>query len=960
MSKKKRSLLSIDPVYSLTPSRHYDGSAGEYKNVGHKKEMEIKNATVSLGFSLDSRRGDMAIISKDLTGVNNGGEFTVWVRDGKLIVDFQGATASKYLVVPDLILETHTNYHLAVSFGRDGLQVFLDGQIAAAAPDITEGLEANKNPLVIGGSRNWASAKTDDAHSLFKGEISNVMLFDKQLDTDDVLTLAQDYDPNLGQMAAMHADMSDLAPILQQLHGASDELLDILTDYGATHHGHFMRPLNMMTFKRGDDAISGTDADDGVNGGMGDDNIKALDGDDVVQGGYGNDKLDGGKGNDIIDGGHGEDKMIGGRGNDLLISRADGREPYVTYDPNRDEGDPDGDLTNGKLYPKQPLPADDVLIGGKGADIFYFQTLINAKERFIKKHTRDDGTINWHGVAGENDDIHDHWVDELGNDVVMDFSKAEGDRILIEGHTTQIAEVTYGDANKDGVVDHSIISLYSDQGNGGGAHNDDLLGTVTVYGDLVMESDIEQTAAPAYGIVYSIDDLDEAITPADMGTDSGRIKAPKGNLPKSKSMDLPSDKALAFAVPGTYDFDADDQDYMAFDAGRNTNLKAVTIAFSFVADSIGDMQGLFTKDAMDFGKGGHTAMYINELGDLKVRLQDDQTSYHFDIDFAIEAGKSYDVALNFGPKGAELYMNGVRVAYDKSLNVDWTQNDEVFVVGASGWANTSGEVDNLRDFFTGSISDVVVFDKQMTSKQAFGDIATPESVAFGKRAEAYKFSQDKDGTLQVKGGGNAVAVDPDTDFMIFKNITVRPMDVFFGGRGADTIHGSHSSDIIEGRNGNDKLIGYGNDDLLRGGQGDDELHGGKGADILFGDAGTDKLFGGDQNDFLYGGDDTDYLYGDAGNDTFYGGLGDDFIWGETWNDAGKAGKDKAVFDGNFADYTFSTSTWFSSSRGKDVTQLIVTDHASGGLDGFYEGVDKLVDIDFLVFSDQTVAFADLI
>ena len=45
--------------------------------------------------------------------------------------------------------------------------------------------------------------------------------------------------------------------------------------------------------------------------------------------------------------------------------------------------------------PDQPIEADDVLIGGAGADTFYFRTLINAKRDIILKHVNDDGTIEW-------------------------------------------------------------------------------------------------------------------------------------------------------------------------------------------------------------------------------------------------------------------------------------------------------------------------------------------------------------------------------------------------------------------------------------------------------------------------------------------------------------------------------------------------------------------------------------
>ena len=48
-------------------------------------------------------------------------------------------------------------------------------------------------------------------------------------------------------------------------------------------------------------------------------------------------------------------------------------------------------------------------------DTFRFVALINAKEYIMLKHVNEDGTIEWgmSGVAGENDNLQDHWGEGL-------------------------------------------------------------------------------------------------------------------------------------------------------------------------------------------------------------------------------------------------------------------------------------------------------------------------------------------------------------------------------------------------------------------------------------------------------------------------------------------------------------------------------------------------------------------
>ncbi len=950
----------LTPVFAVSGEHHIDGSDGSYMEAGHHDSLSLVSGTISLKFSLDKLFGKMALVSKDLDG-NGEGQFTVWAENGQLIVTMEdGSGGREWLRVPDLILDDGQDYALSVSFGEDGLMIWLDGQLVAAEPEFKVGLAANDASLVIGGTRHWRDAD-QDADGEMEGTVSDVMIFDEQLSSADVIKVTSVVAPDLGMTAHHAAQMAELAPTFQQLHDASDTFKDILAEYGVNEHGHLMTPLDVMKVGNGRENTFGSRGENaGLNGGKGDDYLNGRGGEDILQGGYGNDTLVGGNGNDILDGGHGEDTLRGGEGNDLLISRADAREPDVYYDADRDEGDPYNELTNGKLYPDQPIPADDVLEGGAGADIFYFQTLINAKDYIIEKHTREDGTINWHGVAGENDNIHDHWVDAIGNDVVLDYSRAEGDRIVIEGHTTQISSITYGDADGDGVMDHSIISLYSDQGSGGGAHNDDLLGTITVYGDLITQADIEHDAGPAYGIVYTINDLDEAVTPLSVSTDTGDI-APPTTLQDLNHLNLPGHLNPVFAMTGTHSFTPDDRAPMVVGHSNALSLSNGTIAFGFALNSVGVFQTLLSKDASGLGQGGHLSIYVNENGALQVRIQDEVESHHITIDDAVVAGEWYDLAVSFGADGLRVYQNGALVGYDSDVTVGLDTNTEYMVIGANNWSSATGETDRINAHLDGQISDVVIFDTQETGDTIFGDGPRDDYAYFDARAQDATFEVAGNGVdIVVTVDGAATTLGSDQDFVEFRNLTVRTSDIEFGTSGADSILGGDTADVILGGAGNDTLRGYDNDDLIFGGLDDDYVSGGKGDDILMGGVGDDTVYGGDGMDMLMGGADDDQIFGGAGRDQLYGGLGDDTLYGMSWSDEGTSTKDKAFFDGDFADFTFETTSWWNSARNERIDVLIVQDSASGGADGFYEGKDYLVDIDQLVFGDVSVSFDDLI
>lgn len=171
------------------------------------------------------------------------------------------------------------------------------------------------------------------------------------------------------------------------------------------------------------------------------------------------------------------------------VSTGAGRDRIWVY---ADAGEPDPAQTDGaegRVNPAvDPATTTDIISGGQGKDHFTFNMLLNATDVVLARHTKDDGSINWRKVAGENDAVHDHWVEGIGNDVLLDFSNQDGDKLTLRGHTVEIADITYGE---DEGGDFSLISIRSQQGAGGGAHDEDDLGTLKVYGDKVTEDDIE-------------------------------------------------------------------------------------------------------------------------------------------------------------------------------------------------------------------------------------------------------------------------------------------------------------------------------------------------------------------------------------------------------------------------------------------------------------------------------------
>lgn len=255
---------------------------------------------------------------------------------------------------------------------------------------------------------------------------------------------------------------------------------------------------DMLRGGRGEDRLEGGNGrdklwggrhDDILDGGSGNDMLRGGRGEDRLEGGDGRDKLWGGRQSDFLEGGAGNDVMRGGRGNDELLSISWGGEPEIAQQ-----------VAAGvrKVEPNEPLRDNDVMVGGRGADVFSFRWLIDAKDEILDKHRDANGNVDYRAVAGENGAPHDHWVEHIGHDVVRDFD-ARRDELVFEGHTVRLESATMIDADRDGREDDTLLTFYSEQG-GAGAHQGDALGTVTLIDAEIAADDVAINRNVFYGV----------------------------------------------------------------------------------------------------------------------------------------------------------------------------------------------------------------------------------------------------------------------------------------------------------------------------------------------------------------------------------------------------------------------------------------------------------------------------
>jgi len=262
--------------------------------------------------------------------------------------------------------------------------------------------------------REWFIATSSGAKLIFAvWDAGGVDTFDfSGFSQDQVIDLREGYFSSVGGMVSNVA-VAEGVKIENAIGGpGSDTITGSAVD-------------NRLQGGDGNDQIYAGSGNDTINGNVGNDTIQAYSGSNYLRGDEGNDCITGGRGFDDINGNAGNDIIVGGLGDDWVVGGKD--NDYVF-------GDDGNDLVYGNL-------GDDTCIGGNGNDTVRGgqgnDTLTGGAGNDFVSGDRGDDTMS--GGAGA--DIF-HSSADAGIDRVLDFNRADGDRVQLDpGTPYSVAQV---------------------------------------------------------------------------------------------------------------------------------------------------------------------------------------------------------------------------------------------------------------------------------------------------------------------------------------------------------------------------------------------------------------------------------------------------------------------------------------------------------------------------------------
>ncbi|MFH1431724.1 MAG: DUF2341 domain-containing protein, partial [archaeon] len=182
------STLSTRPTWTtgkIGQALEFDG--GDFVEIPHSDDFLISDGTVEFWFKTDDPTKDQGLISKDSEGLDTGGHLTISIDPASYVYVRQQNTVTEYILDSSTsTILADTWYHVAYTFGSDGMKLYIDGT-EVDTDSYTGGLTGNYEPIALGAK----TVRSDNLiiyplQSYLDGTIDEVRIYNYALSASEI------------------------------------------------------------------------------------------------------------------------------------------------------------------------------------------------------------------------------------------------------------------------------------------------------------------------------------------------------------------------------------------------------------------------------------------------------------------------------------------------------------------------------------------------------------------------------------------------------------------------------------------------------------------------------------------------------------------------------------------------------------------------------------------------------
>jgi hypothetical protein len=195
---------------------YFDG-LDDFVEIPHSADYLLDEGTVTLWARIDALGTEEALFSKDSSDLDTGGHLTITVQPGGDVqVRLQSTTLSHF--VNSASISATTWFHVAFSWGPDGMALSIDGGVPVTDPytggtGTTSGGAGNMEPIALGaGTMQSGDLVVTPTQDHFNGYLDDVRIYDGALSQSEIIALAS-CAPPVGLNLVKRAFWPDGTPI---------------------------------------------------------------------------------------------------------------------------------------------------------------------------------------------------------------------------------------------------------------------------------------------------------------------------------------------------------------------------------------------------------------------------------------------------------------------------------------------------------------------------------------------------------------------------------------------------------------------------------------------------------------------------------------------------------------------------------------------------------------------------